>query len=49
MTEPFLIGFYGVLGALGALLLVVAILALGYLAGLFARASLTVWRQRKRR
>lgn len=47
MTEPFWIGFWGVLGALGALLAVVAILGAGYFAGLFARASLTVWRRRK--
>lgn len=48
MTEPFWIGFFGVLGALGAVVIVVAILGLGYLAGLFVRASLTVWRRRKR-
>lgn len=49
MTEPFWIGFWGVLGVLGALLAVISILGLGYLAGLFIRASLAVWRRRRRR
>jgi len=47
MSEPFLIGFWGVLGALAAVLTVIAILGLGYFTVLFARVSLTVWRRRK--
>lgn len=48
MSEAFIIGFGGVLGALVALLAVISILGLAYFVGLFVRASLTVWRRRKR-
>jgi len=48
VTEAFIIGFGGVLGALAALLAVVSVLGFGYFYVLFARAAMTVWRRRKR-
>lgn len=44
----FIQGFAFTLGVITALVLVAAVLGLGYFAGLFARAALTVWRRRKR-
>jgi len=44
----FVEGFAVTLGVITALVLVGAVLGVGYFGGLFVRASLTVWRRRKR-
>lgn len=47
LAAEFIEGFGFTLGVIAALVLVGAVLGLGYFAGLFVRAALTVWRRRK--
>ena len=48
LAAEFIEGFGFTLGFIAALVSLGAVLGLGYFAGLFIRASLTVWRRRKR-
>jgi len=47
LAAEFIEGFGFTLGVIVALVLVGAVLGLGYFGGLFVRASLTVWRRRR--
>ena len=49
MNNAFLTGFWGILGVLAGLGLIIAVLSLGFLAQAFLRATYTVLRERRRR